>query len=297
MTAATLHTWGVLVPYTLIATAAWGLGAGAVKDAVRVGSLRARVGRVPTVPLAYAVGLVAFAFIYACVLDRFAMRAALGADPHAGHGLGVLWFLSATSWLSVTVLAGGYGFLRRGTHAILSRSARAADAEARADEAEATLEDAGRAAAIAFARGSENIGIGVGVYDLRSSRYLAANRVFRTIYGDGNPDGPDGLFEREYFDFLRPEDRPFARELNAQRLEAILAGEPDPGYEGVRLHLANGRVIEFHQAERRGDPGNVIGILQVRDATAEVRAREAEERRHAEEVLNARIDARRALLR
>ncbi len=44
-----IHTWhllGVAVPYTLIATALWGLASGAVKDAVRVGSLspQLRVG-------------------------------------------------------------------------------------------------------------------------------------------------------------------------------------------------------------------------------------------------------------
>ena len=131
------HLYGVAVPYVLIATALWGLAAGAVKDAVAVGSVPARLRlagvAVPTVPLAYALGFAAVAFIYGCALDRRHMGAALGADPHAlAPGAdAVLYGLAAVSWLSAALLIAPYRWLRRWTHALLAAPRERDAAEAR----------------------------------------------------------------------------------------------------------------------------------------------------------------------
>ena len=139
-----IHTWhllGVAVPYVLIATALWGLSAGAIKDAVRIGSIPERTrlrlaGRdveVPTVPLAYGLGFLAVAFIYGCALDRNHMSAAIGMDPHAvvPGADAFLYGLAAASWLSATLLLLPYRWLRRGTRALLTAPADRDRAEAR----------------------------------------------------------------------------------------------------------------------------------------------------------------------
>ncbi|WP_412069225.1 putative bifunctional diguanylate cyclase/phosphodiesterase [Rubrivirga sp. IMCC43871] len=139
-----IHTWhilGVAVPYFLIATALWGLAAGAVKDAVRAGSLPDHVEgavdgltvRVPTVLLAYTLAFVGVAFIYGCVLDRNHMGVAIGADPHAvAPGADAfLYGLAVASWLSALLLSGGYVWLRRGTRRLLSAPVARDRAEAR----------------------------------------------------------------------------------------------------------------------------------------------------------------------
>ncbi len=139
-----IHAWhiaGVAIPYSVIATALWGLAAGAVRDAVRVGSLPERAEglvagvrvRVATVPLAYVLGFVSVAFIYGCVLDRNHMANAIGSDPHAvAPGADAfLYALAAASWLSALLLVGTYRWVRRGTHRLLSAPAALVRAEAR----------------------------------------------------------------------------------------------------------------------------------------------------------------------
>lgn len=135
------HIIGVAVPYFLIATALWGIAAGAVKDAVGIGSLPGHVSgavggfsvRVPTVPLAYTLAFVAVAFIYGCVLDRNHMGVAIGTDPHAlAAGADTfLYGLAVASWLSALLLTGGYVWIRRGTRHLLSAPVARDRAEAR----------------------------------------------------------------------------------------------------------------------------------------------------------------------
>ena len=127
-----IHTWhvfGVIIPYVLIATALWGLLSGAVKDAVRLGSLPNRVPlrmgqkerAIPAIPLAYVLGFITVAFIYACVLDRRHMQVAIGMDPHevAAGADAVLYVLAGMSWLSASVLVVAYRWLRRATYRLL----------------------------------------------------------------------------------------------------------------------------------------------------------------------------------
>ena len=120
------HLYGVAVPYVIVATVLWGLAAGVVKDAVRAGLVPTRgpLG-VPAVPLAYAFGFVAVAFIYGCSLDRHHMGVAIGTDPHAvAPGADAfLYGLALASWVSALLLAGTYRWLRRGTHRVFSAAA------------------------------------------------------------------------------------------------------------------------------------------------------------------------------
>lgn len=114
----------------LIASALWGLAAGAIKDAVRQGALspttRLGTGKVgwtvSTVPLAYVAGFGAVAFIYGCALDRHHMGAAIGTDPHAiAPGADAfLYGLSIASWISAALLLGPYRWLRRKTKELLA---------------------------------------------------------------------------------------------------------------------------------------------------------------------------------
>ena len=141
MSVSSWHLFGVAIPYVLIASALWGLAAGAVKDAVGVGSLPERTsfqwGRLavtpPTVPLAYAAGFAAVAFIYGCALDRTHMTAAIGAAPHemAVGADAVLYGLAVASWLSAALLIVPYRWLRRRTHALLAAPVARDRAEAR----------------------------------------------------------------------------------------------------------------------------------------------------------------------
>ena len=109
MSALSWHLLGV-IPYVVIATALWGLGAGAVKDAVEAGTLPARlaVGRttVPTTLLAYVAGFGVVVFAYGCVYDRSHVTAILGDSPYS---------LLLAAWVPALLLVLTYRRIRRAT--------------------------------------------------------------------------------------------------------------------------------------------------------------------------------------
>ena len=248
-----LHVWhlfGVALPYVLIATALWGLTAGAVKDAVRVGSIpgRTRVGRahLPTVPLAYALGFAAVAFIYGCALDRRHMGLALGADPHAmAPGADAyLYVLAGASWLSAALLIGPYRWLRRRTRELLAAPVDRDRAEARYRLLAEHLTD-------------------LVCHHEPDGRYEWLSPSVETLLGYR----PDELVGRDPYDLFHPDD---AARIRTESHEQILDGRLANTLVRYRIRRKDGRYLWFESlTEPMRDEAGAIVRLQVtsRDIT------------------------------
>lgn len=210
-------------------------------------------------------------------------------SDHIGHlPPGTWWEDPAHAALNVfTAALNALSWHTRIFYTAFTAVTRAEMAEARAVTVEADAAERSREQARLVMEYAEEIGAPMAAYDLETDRYLAMNRAGRLVYGDGNPDGPPGLYEKPYYSFLAPGELEKAAAVAESRRAAIEAGEPDPGYKGLRLMLGNGRTVEFHQEER---PGALVGILVFWDVTGELDA-EAEVRRLQSDVQAARDES------
>lgn len=271
MSANALHLYGVIVPYAAIATLLVAWLACAAHLAARLGRIALPPGRAAA--LALVLGFIVFAFIYACAFDR--------AHMDRAEDVWYLWVLALFSWASLLALALRF---RWG----LAMLGRVLTAEQRVEAAEAQAERERTSVAAVL----EDVPVAFAGYDLQTHRYLWMNRAGRTIYGDGDPDGPVDLYAEPYYHFLAPGEVERAAAITAARTRAIVTEGHDPGYQGLVLKLANGRHIEFHQAER---PGGLQGVVQFVDVTArvarEAAEREAREREHRSDIAAAELKA------
>ena len=265
-----VHAWhlgGVVVPYVLIATALWGLSSGAVKDAVRVGSLPARtplrLGRlrlaVPTVPLAYVFGFGAVAFIYGCALDRNHLGVMIGADPHAvAPGADAfLYGLAAASWLSASLLLGPYRWLRRRTRELLAAPVARDAAEARYRLLAVHLTD-------------------LVAHHHPDGRYEWVSASSEALLGYR----PEELVGRDPYDLFHPED---VERIRTESHDLLLDGRQRSTLIRYRIRHRDGHYLWFESlTETLRDEGDQLVGLQVmsRDVT-ERQAIEDELRRRA----------------